>query len=157
MTLSKELAELYRRDLTRMIQQVEAFPDTESLWRTLPGTSNSAGNLILHLEGNLREFIGRQLGNIPFQRHRPSEFTNSGLTARDLTARIVALKEQIPPAIARLTTAQLEDTYPEVVLGTPLSVQQFLIHLQGHLNYHLGQIDYLRRILTSNGAIPLAM
>ena len=70
--LSAELAALYTRDLTRLVQELEAFPDTETLWQTRAGITNSAGNLALHLEGNLRQFIGRLLGQLDYTRDRPS-------------------------------------------------------------------------------------
>jgi uncharacterized damage-inducible protein DinB len=154
--LASELAALFARDLTRLRQQIEAFPDTTALWATAPGVSNAAGTLALHLEGNLREYIGRQLGHIDYRRDRPAEFSTRAVAREDLAARAEALREEIPAVIAGLSDAELASTYPEGVLGVPMSSRQFLIHLSGHLNYHLGQIDYLRRLSTGNGAIPLA-
>lgn len=153
---SAELAALFARDLMRLAQQLRAFPDKESLWQTAPGVTNSAGNLALHLEGNLREYIGRQLGNIPYARQRSLEFSQKGLAAADVIARIEQVHETIPAVIRGLSSAALDAQYPEDVLGVPISTRQFLVHLQGHLNYHLGQIDYLRRITTGAGAISLA-
>jgi len=154
--LATELAALFARDLTRLRQQIEAFPDTTTLWVTAPGVSNAAGTLALHLEGNLREYIGRQLGHIDYRRDRPAEFSTRELAREVLAARAEALREQIPAVIAGLSDAQLSATFPEEVLGVPMSNRQFLIHLSGHLNYHLGQIDYLRRVSTGSGAIPLS-
>ena len=154
--LASELAALFARDLTRLRQEIEAFPDTSALWATAPGISNLAGTLALHLEGNLREYVGRQLGHIDYQRDRPAEFGTRGAPKADLVARAEALREQIPAVVAALSDAELTATYPEAVLGVPMSTRQFLIHLSGHLNYHLGQIDYLRRITTGDGAINLA-
>ena len=156
MTIARELAALYHRDLTRVIQEIEAFPSTESLWATTPGMTNSAGNLVLHLEGNLREFIGRQMGEIPFERKRPLEFSTTGLPAADLIARMEAVRNSIPPVIEGLSAGALTAEFPERVLGHSMTTQQFVIHLNGHLNYHLGQIDVLRRALTGAGAITLA-
>lgn len=154
--IATELAALLARDLTRLVQQLRAFPDQESLWKTAPGVANSAGNLALHLEGNLREYIGRQLGNIPYERQRPLEFSDKGLPVQDMVARIEHVRQVIPGVIQGLSSAALDAPYPEQVLGVPLTTRQFLIHLLGHLNYHLGQIDYLRRITTGTGAIVLA-
>jgi hypothetical protein len=153
MSLAKNLALLFRRDLSRLIQQIDAFPDDETLWRKLPGITNSAGNLILHLEGNLREYIGRQIGGLPYQRDRPIEFSATGLPKEDLKARIEELRDVIPAVIGGLSSEQLQREYPEVVLEIPLATQEFLIHLYGHLNWHLGELDYLRRALSGNGAI----
>jgi len=153
MSLSIELAALFSRDLERVAQEVAAFPSDEALWKTAPGVTNSAGNLALHLEGNLREFIGRQLGGVAYKRDRPFEFAATGLTRDEVAARIDSVKAIIAPALA---TASLDAVFPENVLGLPLTTRQFLLHLLGHLNYHLGQIDYLRRVNTGDGAIKLA-
>ena len=154
--LANELAALFARDISRLIQELHAFPDTAALWETAPGVSNAAGTLALHLEGNLREYIGRQLGRMPFERDRPREFSARGVSQSVLIERLEAVKASIPPAIAALSDAQLDARYPEQVLGIPMSTRQFLMHLAGHLNYHLGQVDYLRRFVTGNGAIDLA-
>lgn len=153
--LATELAALYTRDLTRLGQEIDAFPDEASIWATLPGFTNSAGTLTLHLEGNLREYIGRQLGGIPFERDRRAEFATRGVPKAELAARVMRLGHDVPPAVAALGGDALDAIYPEVVLGVPLTTRQFLIHLQGHLNYHLGQIDCLRRVTTGAGALPL--
>jgi uncharacterized damage-inducible protein DinB len=144
MSIAKDLAALFRRDLSRLMQQIEAFPDDETLWQTLPGVSNSAGNLALHLEGNLREYIGRQLGHVPYSRKRPLEFSSKGIRKEEISIRLAELRRVIPPIIEGLSSQQMEMEYPEVVLDTAMSTQQFLMHLYGHLNWHLGQIYYLR-------------
>jgi uncharacterized damage-inducible protein DinB len=148
MTVAGELAELFRRDLKRLRDEVEAFQDTDRLWAVLPGITNSAGNLALHLEGNLREFVGRQLGGIAYARQRPLEFSTRDLPVGELALRMAPLAETIPQVIEGLSAEALEALYPENVLGQPLSTRHFLIHLHGHLTYHLGQINYLRRVLT---------
>jgi uncharacterized damage-inducible protein DinB len=149
MSLPDELAALFRRDLTRLVQQIEAFPDASALWRIAPGITNSAGNLALHVEGNLREYIGRQLGGVPYQRQREQEFLAASLTANDLVRRIESLRDLVTSAVSSLSTQRLEEKHPEIVFGAARSTQQYLVHLHGHLNYHLGQIDYVRRFLTS--------
>lgn len=153
MAIRSELISLFTRDLRRVAQEIAAFPTDESLWQTAPGVANSAGNLALHLDGNLREYIGRQLGGIAYTRQRPLEFSTTALTRADVAARIDAVRETVIPTLA---TADLDALFPEDVLGQPLTARQFVLHLLGHLNYHLGQIDYLRRINTSDGAIKLA-
>jgi hypothetical protein len=156
MSTASELAELFARDLRRLKQELEVVPD-EDLWRRLPGISNSAGNLVLHLEGNLREYIGRQLGSVPFERDREQEFGRSGVAGAELSARVAALEELIPPILRGLNASQMRSPYPEEVFGAALSTGQFLVHLHGHFNYHLGQIDYLRRILGPGKSIPFAI
>ncbi len=147
MSLTRELAALFGRDLARLAQHIEAFPNDEALWQTLPGVTNSAGNLTLHIEGNLREYVGRQLGKIPYQRTRDLEFSSKGIGKAELGRRLAELERVIPPVISALTPEQMESEYPEMVLKTPMSTREFLIHLYGHLNWHRGQVDYLRRVM----------
>ena len=148
-----ELAALFRRDLTRLAQELRAIPGDGVLWTKPPGVSNPIGNLVLHLEGNLREYIGRQLGGVPYSRQREREFTDAGLTLDNLLARVEPLTLLIPEIIGGLSDADLNRVYPEEPFNRPISTAQYLISLNNHLNYHLGQIDYLRRILTSGGAV----
>ena len=153
MSITNELAALFRRDLAKFAKQIESFPTDELLWQTLPGVINPAGNLALHIEGNLSEFVGRQLGGLPYQRNRDLEFSSKEGTRADLSARLTKLSESIPAVIAGLTADQLEKEYPQLVLDRPMSSGEFLIHLYGHLNWHLGQVDYLRRLLIKGGAL----
>lgn len=154
MSLATDLAPLFRRDLKRLQKQIEAFPTDEMLWEQCPGMTNSAGNLALHIEGNLREYVGRQLGQLPYQRTRDLEFSSKGVTRQELAARISELVETIPAIVGAITAEQLEAEYPQVVLEKPLTTQAFLIHIYGHLNWHLGQVDSLRRVLSGSGALP---
>ena len=156
MAFSQELAAIFRRDLVRLAQQIEAFPQDHLLWEHAPGITNSAGNLALHLEGNLREFIGRILGNLAYQRDRDKEFSDAGIGRDTLIERVKDLADKIPKVLESLSPEQLSATYPVAVLGGPLPAQQVLLHLSGHFNYHLGQIDYLRRILTEGKSVTYA-
>ena len=148
-----ELAALFRRDLGRLVQEVEAFSAENALWETRPGVTNSAGNLALHIEGNLRDFVGRQLGGLDYLRQREVEFSAREVPAAELIRRLNEVQEMVYGTVALLTTAQLEEVYPMNVLGVEISTRQFLLHLYGHLSFHLGQVDYLRRIVTGEGAL----
>ena len=150
MTSAKDLASLFRRDLSRLIEQIRAIPTEEALWETPPGVTNSAGNLVLHLEGNLREYIGRQLGGVSYTRDRPAEFSSKGFSRDELVRRISEVRDRIPTILENLSENQLDSRYPEVVLDSPMRTGEFLLHLYGHLNWHCGQLDYLRRIVATH-------
>lgn len=156
MSLAGGLAALFSRDLTRLIQELEAFPSDETVWQRAPGVKNSAGNLVLHLEGNLREFVGRQLGGVAYSRARDREFALSGASREELVERMEQVKVLVARVVGELSDGDLAAAYPEPILETTLSSHDFLVHLHGHLNYHLGQIDYLRRILTEGSAVAFA-
>jgi hypothetical protein len=153
---STDFAALYFRDLTRVVQELQAFPDTAACWASAPGVTNAAGTLALHLEGNLREYIGRQLGRIPFTRDRPREFSERGIVQAELISRVEGVRGMTDSVLRGLSDGALDAAFPEPLFGGMLSTWMTLIHLNGHLNYHLGQMDYLRRVSTGNGAIALA-
>lgn len=152
MSISHELAALYRRDLARLGRQLDAFDDAR-LWQTRPGVTNSAGNLMLHLSGNLREFIGRQIGGVGYVRDRPREFSATSVPRAEMAADLAGLGTLIPSVIESVAPARWDETFPTDVLGTPMTNRAFVVHLYGHLNYHLGQVDYLRRVLSGDGAL----
>jgi hypothetical protein len=156
MSIGKALAALYRRDLSRLLQQIEAIPDDAVLWQTHPAVTNSSGNLALHIEGNLREFVGRQLGGVSYSRKRDLEFSSKGVSKQELESRLAELKALVPSIIEKLSVEQLETQYSQIVFERATSTQELLISLYGHLNWHMGQIDYLRRILTNGKAVKAA-
>jgi uncharacterized damage-inducible protein DinB len=156
MTIAEGQAMLFNRDLTRLIQELRAFPSDEILWQRAAGVKNSAGNLVLHLEGNLREYIGRQLGHVPYSRTRDQEFALSGISRDELVRRMEHVKELVVKVVSQLSDSELAATHPERVLEVDVSSHDLLVHLHGHLNFHLGQIDYLRRILTEGSAVAFA-
>ena len=151
--MKNEFVRLFERDIQRLYQEIDAYQSDEALWQVVNGISNSAGNLGMHLVGNLNEYIGRLLGQIPYQRDRPYEFSATGLAKEELLDRIKATKEVVVRVLNSLEDETLHDPFPENILGYSMTVLYFLIHLQGHLNYHVGQIDYHRRILTGAGPI----
>ena len=145
--MTEQLTILFRRDLERLLQELRAFPDDATLWRTVQGVTNSAGNLTLHLEGNLREYFGRLLGGIAYTRDRAEEFGRTGITQAELIARMESVTAMLPAVIAALTRETLDGPFPDVP-GALQPTKLFVLSLYGHFNYHLGQIGYLRRILT---------
>ena len=152
MSIGADFSVLFARDLARLSRQLDAF-DEAHLWQVRPGVTNSAGNLMLHLNGNLRAFIGLQIGGVAYARDRPREFSVTNVPKAEIAADLAELVALIPQVLAAVTPERWHELFPENVLGTPMTNQQFVIHLYGHLNYHLGQIDYLRRVLSGEGAL----
>ncbi len=141
-----ELQKLFERDLNKIIKEIESYQSEESLWLITEGISNSAGNLTLHLVGNLRTYIGKNLGGFEYIRNREAEFSAKNIPKETLLSMIKETKSIVLSTLESLNIKQLEDVYPEEVLGYKMTTQFFLIHLYGHLNYHLGQINYHRRL-----------
>ena len=138
---------LYNRDINRLYKEIDAYNSDAFLWQKIEGITNPAGNLALHLVGNLSEYIGRQLGNTPYTRDRPHEFSATYLSKEMLLGMIENTQKVVENVLNGLETKQFDDKYPENVLGYDMTVHYFLVHLNGHFNYHLGQINYHRRIL----------
>ena len=147
--LSGILATLLERDLQKLQQEIEAYQDEQTLWRIAPGISNSAGNLCLHLLGNLNTYIGAQLGHSGYVRHRELEFSAKYVPRAELLAGITETRRVVANALAVVSEEQLAAEYPTPVFDAPASLAQFLVHLATHLTYHLGQINYHRRLLAT--------
>lgn len=145
--LTTILTEVFDRDLGKLNAEIEQF-DEADLWKITDGISNSAGNLCLHLTGNLNHFIGAVLGNSGYVRDRNTEFLSKGVPTQTLLGSIDSTSNVVKNTIAGLSDADLAANYPIEVFGEPMSTGHFLTHLATHLNYHLGQINYLRRFLT---------
>jgi uncharacterized damage-inducible protein DinB len=145
--LSGILATLLERDLQKLQQEIEAYQDEQTLWRIAPGISNSAGNLCLHLLGNLNTYIGAQLGHSGYVRHRELEFSAKDVPKAELLAGIAETRRVVANALAVVSEKQLAADYLTPVFDAPASLAQFLVHLATHLTYHLGQINYHRRLL----------
>jgi uncharacterized damage-inducible protein DinB len=140
------LQELLLRDLKKLENEIASYSKEEAIWITKGQINNSAGNLCLHLCGNLQHYIAHQLGRFDYQRDRPREFSAKCVPREELIIEIQRTYQAVDQTLSQLTGEQLNSTYPEDVLGKPMSTAFFLIHLSGHLNYHLGQINYHRRL-----------
>lgn len=145
--LNKILIELYERDLNKLKTEIEEFTEEADLWKTGEGIKNSAGNLCLHLTGNLQHFIGAVLGESGYVRDRGAEFARKHVSRRELLAEIDATSIVLLKTLNKLTDEDFAKEYPVDVFGHPMTAGYFLIHLATHFNYHLGQINYHRRLL----------
>lgn len=143
----ESLRSLYNRDLNKLKAEIEAYQHEENLWKTDKSISNSAGNLCLHLVGNLSHFIGAQLGNTGYVRHRELEFSLKDIPKAELIEKIEATTIIVDSVLSQLPEADLRKEYPLVVFEDKMTTDFFLIHLIAHLDYHLGQINYHRRLL----------
>lgn len=145
--LTGVLIELYGRDLDKLKAEVEQYSNEADLWKTGGEITNSGGNLTLHLIGNLKHFIGAVLGNSGYVRDRDAEFSTDGVSRAELLAEIDATALDVKSTLEKITDDDLAKTYPIEVFGHPMTTEFFLVHLTTHLNYHLGQINYHRRML----------
>jgi hypothetical protein len=142
--LNTLLANFYERDLRKLIEEVNLFSNEENLWRTHGSIKNASGNLVLHLIGGLNYLIGTQLAQTGYVRHRDQEFTTKDVAKKVLIAELEAL---IPMITKTVSSQDMEADYPIPFDDATRSKWYVLMQLSLHLNYHLGQVNYLRRML----------
>lgn len=143
------ISKLLERDLTKLEEEIKLYPSEASIWQTDGEIKNSAGNLCLHLCGNLQHFIGTILGNTGYARNRDFEFAAKGITKTELVSQVQKTKHAIKSSLEKLDTKLLAQEYPAKVFDYSMTTAHFLIHLTTHLGYHLGQVNYHRRLLTA--------
>ena len=145
--LTTILKTVYIRDLTILRKEISLYTNENSIWKTDKSISNSAGNLCLHLVGNLNTYIGAVLGNSGYIRNRDLEFSLKNVPRNELLSKIDKTIIVVENTLSQLQDTQLSTEYPVLVWEEKTSVAYLLIHLATHLGYHLGQVNYHRRLL----------
>jgi len=145
--LIQTLKTLFERDLKKLKQEIESYQDEKNIWMIDKSIANSAGNLCLHLVGNLNTFIGVQFGKTGYIRNRELEFSQKDVPRIELVKKIDETIMVVANSLDKIKTEQLSEDYPIVVFSEKMSTEYFLVHLATHLAYHLGQVNYHRRLL----------
>lgn len=149
--LTETLATIFQRDLTKLYTEIEQYKSEAQFWSTEKSIANSAGNLCLHLVGNLKTYIGSELGGFAYTRNRDLEFSQKGVSKDELLAIITETRTIVDQTLRNLSVNTLQQEYPLLVFAEKTSTEYFLVHLAAHLSYHLGQINYHRRLLDEQG------
>lgn len=141
-----ELSKLFERDFKRLENELNLYSEEQNLWIVKGEIANSAGNLALHLCGNLKHFIGATLAKSGYERDRPFEFSGK-VSKAELIKDAAESSQVVINYLNNVSEEELSEEFPLQPFGHPMSVSEFLFHLYGHFNYHLGQINYHRRLL----------
>jgi uncharacterized damage-inducible protein DinB len=141
------ITNFFERDLDKLVEEINLFKNEKDIWKTKEGINNSAGNLTMHLLGNLNHFIGKNLANTDYIRKRDEEFTVKNIPREKLISDINSLKEIIKNTLPNLSEEDLKKQFPLKIQEQTFTTGNMLTFLLLHLNYHLGQINYLRRLL----------
>jgi uncharacterized damage-inducible protein DinB len=141
------LQKLFQRDLEKLKTEITSYKDEGTIWKVTGEIKNSAGNLCLHLCGNLQHFIGATLGNSGYVRKRDEEFSRKNVPVDELLKEIDTTLDVVNETLNNLEEKKLGETFPINVFGYEMTTGFFLTHLTTHLSYHLGQINYHRRLL----------
>ncbi len=148
MKLQDQFLLFYDRPLQQLQKELDAYERESDLWVTAAGISNSGGNLITHLLGNLNHYIGHHLGNTGYVRQRPLEFSITDVPRAQLTQEIAATRQMLTQVIPAIP--DLDQVYPSEEINKQGSIRYVLFHLLNHLNYHIGQVNYHRRLLANH-------
>lgn len=145
--ITQVLNSLITRDLQKLKSEIESYKDESNLWRIEKKITNSAGNLCLHLVGNLNSYIGATLGQTGYVRDRDAEFSLKNIPRKELVQKIVDTIAVVNKVLPTLSDETIQKEYPLLVLKEKTTTEYFLIHLTTHLGYHLGQVNYHRRLI----------
>ena len=146
-TFKEPLAVLFERDLKAAIVQVSSYENEADLWKVDKEIKNSGGNLALHISGNLRHFLGHVMGGTDYIRDRSAEFSAKNILASDIVQELEAAIRDVSNTLDNISVDELESIFPINVLKYEMTTAYFIVHLYGHLNYHLGQLNYHRRMI----------
>lgn len=142
----ESLKQIWERDLNKLKDEIAAYESDDALWTIRGEIKNSGGNLALHLVGNMNHFIGAILGETGYVRHRDNEFADKGITKADLIARIEETIGVVGSSLDKLSDGDFDKDFPVPKHEETRKMDFMLLHLFGHFNYHLGQINYHRRL-----------
>lgn len=145
--LIESLKILFNRDLTKLKTEIESYHNESDIWKIQKGIVNSAGNLCLHLVGNLNTYIGAEFGKTGYIRNRALEFSLRDIPKSELIQKIEETIVVVNNALDNISEDDLKIEFPILVFEKKTSTEFMLIHLTTHLAYHLGQINYHRRLL----------
>lgn len=146
--ITLQLIPLFQKDLDKLKEEITLYAKDELLWQIKDGITNSGGNLCLHLTGNLQHFIGAVLGDSGYVRNRDAEFRVKNVPRSKLLEDIDTTRAVVTDTLEQLSKNDLQNDYPLPVFEEKTNTTYFLLHLLSHLNYHIGQINYHRRILS---------
>jgi uncharacterized damage-inducible protein DinB len=149
-TTLSDLRRILLRDLDTLADQLRAYPQESQIWEAPEGIRNTAGTLALHLAGNIQHYLGAVLGGTGYVRDRPAEFGDRNVGREEMLNRIAAAREAVDHTLSTLDPARLDEPFPVEVGGVTLPMGRQLLHLATHFAYHLGQLDYHRRVVTGN-------
>lgn len=138
---------LFRKDLYKLKTEIELYRNEETIWHIEKSIANSAGNLCLHLVGNLNTYIGAVLAKTNYVRNRDLEFSLKDIPKETLVKMIEDTIPVVEKGLDQLQEQQLNDDFPIIIWEKTTSTAYTLVYLLAHLNYHLGQVNYHRRLL----------
>lgn len=145
--MTEVITSLFERDIHKLVEELMLYKNEEDVWKIKEGISNSGGNLTLHLLGNLNHFIGATLGHTGYARQRDKEFSLKNVPRTQLVEELKKVNKVVKDTLTHLSDEDLEKDFPVPLNDKTLSTSFVLLHLLAHFSYHLGQVNYHRRLI----------
>ena len=136
----------FEKDINKFMEEISLYKNENDLWVLKGDTKNSPGTLALHIAGNLKHFIGAQLGKTGYLRERDKEFSDRNIPKESLLKGLKEALEIVKITLSKLSDEDLQKDFPISFLEKIRPTIEILFILYGHLNYHLGQVNYHRRL-----------
>jgi hypothetical protein len=144
-----DFKELFIKNLTSLKEEISSYKNESDIWKLAGGISNTPGNLCLHLCGNLQHYIGALIGKSGYVRNRDAEFSKKNASLHDLLLEINITEEIITSVFDALDEKDLSKPFSDKTFGENSSNANAVLQCAVHFTYHLGQINYHRRILSA--------
>ncbi len=139
---------IFQRDLEKLKKEINAYQEEAQLWIVDKDIKNCGANLCLHIVGNLNTYIGADLGDTGYVRQRDLEFAQKDVPRATLIAMVNNTQAMIDQTLKQLAVERLEEkSHRSTSSHKEMTIGFFLMHLATHLAYHLGQVNYHRRLL----------
>ena len=145
--LINTIKSLVTQDLRKLYEEIKLYKNEESIWKVEGNIANSGGNLCLHLIGNLNTYIGQQIGKTGYVRNRDLEFSLKNVPREELLRKIDETINVVNTSLDKLDETDLLTEFPMLVFEEKTSIEYLLVRLSTHLSYHLGQVNYHRRLV----------
>lgn len=137
---------LLREYWPKICSCVKTLPEGDLWWKP-NAASNSTGNLLLHLAGNVRQWIIAGVGEMPDTRIRHTEFeADGGQDAPALLSRLHDTLQEADAILARISQAEL--AAPRTIQGIDVTVMEAIYHVVEHFSAHVGQLIYITKLRT---------
>ncbi|HEY2015356.1 MAG TPA: DUF1572 family protein [Bryobacteraceae bacterium] len=137
------------KQYTHRIETCLGKLNQEQVWLRGSENENAVGNLVLHLSGNVRQWIVSGVGAQPDVRQRDSEFsTRGGISVPDLMERLRATVEEASAVIRAVTPQRFAERL--VIQKYEVSVMEAIYHVVEHFSMHTGQIMFATKLLTGS-------
>lgn len=144
--IAQTFIELYTSKIENLKKEISLYPSDEAVWETAPGIINSGGTLCLHLIGNIKHFIGAVLGSSGYIRDRDKEFSERNVLRQKLIQELDEAILIINQTFHDKDDAYFMQEYPTQKFLQNKDINFALVFFLTHFDYHLGQVNYLRRI-----------